>query len=150
MEDTIRQLIVDDFKKRMQSITKLNGYHHDMGSNIFVYRTEDWQVSELPGGDIRDGDESVEVSGDHHVFTLDIKFEAKISGTTSLRGVRKVIADVTKAVGATPKFSDLIVTVRPVSNEAPEFNKKDKLFCSVAMNFEIIYITRAFDPYNVI
>lgn len=149
MADSIRQQIVDGFTTRMQTITKINGYKTDLGANISEHRTEDWQESELPGGDARDGDESIEVSGDEHIFTLDMEIEVKMSGTASQRDVMKIIADVTKAVGVS-KFSGFIETVRPVSNEAPDFEKKDKQFGSITMKFEVIYRTKAFDPYTTI
>lgn len=147
MVDSIRQKIVDDFKTRMQTITTGNGYETNLGSNIFVWRTEDWQESELPGGDIRDGDEDVEVVDDLHIFTLDMELEVKVSGTVSRADIRKIIADVTVAVGVS-KFSSYILTAIPVSNETPDFDKKDKLFGSIIMKFQVTYTTGAFDPYN--
>jgi hypothetical protein len=148
MKDTIRQRIVDDFEKRMKTIKRLNGYQTDMGLNIFVNRTTDWQESELEGCDIRDGDEEVEAAGAVHSFTLDMDLEVKVKGSASDRYVRRVIADITVAVGKAPKFSDLIDTVKPVSIGSPDFEHKDRKFGTIDMKFKVNYRTRAFDPYN--
>lgn len=147
MADSIRQQIIDAFAARLQTITTGNGYETNLGSNITQYRTEDWQESELPGGDITEGEESIVASGTDHIFTLPLSLAIKVSGAASIADVRKVIADVTKAIGVS-KFSNLIETMTPVSNEEPDFDKRDKLFGGITMNFEVNYRTRAFDPYN--
>ncbi len=148
MADSIRQQIIDAFETRLQTIAIADdGYETELGANISQYRTEDWQESDLPGGDIREGEESIEVSGTHHIFTLPLELEVKVSGTASAADVRKVIADVTKAIGVS-KFSSFVETIRPLSNGEPDFDKKDKLFGGITMNFEVIYRTGAFDPYS--
>ncbi len=147
MPDSIRQQIVDAFETRLQVITTNTGYETNLGNNITQYRTEEWDEADLPGGDITEGDETVVASGTVHTFILSLSLEVKVSGTASIADVRKVITDVTKAVGAS-KISSLIDTLTPTSTGAPEFDKKDKLFGSVEMNFEVIYRTGAFDPYN--
>ena len=149
MADSVRQQIVDAFITRLRTITTINGYETELGSNISEGRTEEWQESELPGGDVREGEESIEVSDPQHSFTLPLELEVKVAGATSRATVRKIIADVTKAIGAS-KFSSLIVYIRPVSNGEPDFDKKDKLFGSITMSFEVVYVTVAFDPYNTI
>ncbi len=154
MADSIRQQIFDALMARLQTISVANGYETTLGANVDERRTTPWQETELPGLNVSEGDEEVTAQGEVHIFSLDINIEVTVTGTASQDQVRKTIADVTQAVGKPPapasdvKFSALIDRVVPVSIGALDFEQKDRKFGSVKLNFNIIYSTWAFDPYN--
>lgn len=149
MADSIRQQIVDAILTRMQTILIVNGYETDLGNNVFEWRTTDLQESELPGLIVRDVSEDVAVRGGNHVCTLNIEVEAKASGTTSATVIRDIIADITKAIGTDINFSNLVQETEPVENESLGFEQKDKKFSGATMRFNCVYVTNAFDPYNL-
>ncbi len=149
MASSVRQLIVDALIARLQTITTINGYETELGSNITEWRTEEWQESDLPGCDVRDPDESTEVKGQHHYNTINFEIEAKVQSATAPDVVRDVIADINKAIGTDPTFGGLAYNVTPVENESIDFEKKDKSFGGVTMKLEISYRIKAFQPYAV-
>lgn len=154
MADSVRQQIFDALITRLQTISVANNYETALGANVHERRTTPWQESELPGLDVREGDEDIAIGGEFHVFTLAIEIEIMVTGTASQADVRKATADVTQAVGKPPlpasdvKFSSLIKRVEPVSTAKPDFEQKDSKFGSILTAFNIIYRTLAFDPYS--
>ncbi len=154
MADSIRQQIFAALITRLQTISVANNYQTALGANVHERRTTPWQESELPGLDVREGDEDVNLLGEYHIFTLAIEIEIMVAGTASQTDIRKAIADVTQAVGKPPapaanvKFSSHIKWVEPGSTAKPDFEQKDSKFGSILMNFNVIYRTLAFDPYN--
>lgn len=149
MAESVRQDVVTDLLTRLATITTANGYETDIGSNVDEHRTTDWQESELEGIDVRDPSEDVEIRGANHAMTIHFEIEAKTTGGTSPEKVRDIIADVTKAIGLSPKFSSSVQDIKPVENESMNFNKKDKLFGSVLMKFDVRYVTKAFTPFSL-
>jgi hypothetical protein len=149
MADSIRQQIVSAFKTRIQTIKISNGYETNIGNNIFEWKTTDFQESELPGADIRDTGEEVEVRGGNHIYTLTIELEAKITGATMATQARDIIADCMKAIGVDPRLGGLVQETKPVNNESLGFEQKDKKIGSLTMKFTLTYITRAFSPYTL-
>ncbi len=149
MTDLIKQKIIDDFQTLMETITTVNLYETNRGSDIEQWRTGDWHVAEdALAGNIEEGEEDIVASGVKHTFTLPLSLDIKVSGSASVATLRKAVADVTKSLGGETKFSTYIDTIRPTSNGQPEFEKKDLLYGSITMNFEVIYNTGDFDPYN--
>lgn len=154
MADSIRRQIFNDLKTRLQTISVVNNYQTALGANVKERRTTPWQASELPGLDVREGDEAVVLQGAWHLFTVACEIEIMVTGTASQSDIMQAIADVTQAVGKPPapaanvKFSSLIIRAEPMSTAKPDFEQKDSKFGSILMNFNIIYRTPAFDPYN--
>lgn len=146
---SIRQQILTAIKTRLQTITVANGYETDIGSNVNVWHTTDFQETELPAIDLRDPAEEVETRGGNHICTLSIEIEAKVSGTTSDVSMRDIIADIIKAVGIDSTFSGLVQDTRPVSNESFGFNQNSKKVASITMKFESRYIIKKFSPYTL-
>ncbi len=148
MADSIRQQIIDALKTRLEDVTTINVNETEVGSNIFEWRTTDWQESELEGINIRDTNESVEVRGGNHACSLDIELEAKVAAGTSPAKSRAVIADVTKAIGSDPRFGGLVQHTTPVENEM-DIEQKDKKFSTILMKFNLKYVTKAFSPFTL-
>lgn len=154
MADSIRQQMFDALITRLKTISVANNYKTVLGTNVYESRTTPWQASELPGLDVREGEEGVVAEGEHHIFTLEIEIDLVVSGTASPRDNREGIADVTQAVGKPPlpapneKFSPYARVV-PVSTGKPVLEQKDSKFVSTQINLNVVYRTLAFDPYQV-
>jgi hypothetical protein len=152
--DSIRQQIVDALVTRLEGILVNKGYETDLGLNIFEWRTTDFQESELPGCVVRDPDEETEVKGQYHYNKLNIEIEAKtknspVTALTTARESRKVIADITRAIGTDPTFGGLAIMTDPVDNESLDMEQKDRQFGSILMKLNILYRTKMFQPFSV-
>lgn len=143
-----RQRIVTELAAVLSKITKLYGHRTDLGSNVFEWKTTPYQEVDLPCVNIRDGQESVIVSGRQHQYTLDLQLEIRVSASTSAEIAREVIADITVAIGQNVTLDGLIINITPISTELLDFGQMDKKFGSITMVFEILYITDIFKPYN--
>lgn len=143
-----RQQIITELLSVFSKLTKLYGHKTDLGSNVFEWKTTDFQETDLPGMGLRDTDEIVEVKGSNHYYTLTIEIEAKVQASTSTSAAREVIADIMTIIGQNCTLGGLAVNVRPVENELLDFEKANKKFGTILMKFEVQYITKAFQPYS--
>lgn len=148
MADSRRQRIVEKLISIFEKNTKLYGHKTNLGSNVFEWKTTDFQESDLPGMNLRDTDEAVEVKGLNHYYTLTIEIEAKVQASTSTTTAREVIADIMTIIGQNCSLGGLTTNIRPVENELLDFEKANKKFGTILMRFEIQYITKAFQPYS--
>lgn len=148
MTDSRRQRIITELLSIFKKNTKLYGHKTNLGSNVFEWKTADFQESDLPGMDLRDTGEEVEVKGLNHYYTLTIEIEAKVQASTSTAAAREVIADIMTIIGQNCSLGGLTVNIRPVENELLDFEKTNKKFGTILMKFEIQYITKAFQPYS--
>lgn len=146
---SVRQQIVDAVETRLKTIKTANGYETDIGLNVNVWHTTDFQETELPAIDIRDVSEVMEVRGGNHICTLTVEIEAKVSGSASGVTMRDILADIIKAVGTDSTFSNLVQETRPLQNDSFGFGKNDKLIASILMTFEMRYLVKAFKPYTL-
>lgn len=148
MADSRRQQIVDQIKTLLATITVANGFNTNTGSNVFEWKGIDFQDTELPGVDVRDPSEEVETRGGNHLHTLTIDIEAKVSASTSTNQAREVLADIETLMGSNQNLGGLAHLVRPVQNELLDFEKVNNKFGSVSIRLEIVYATKAFQPYS--
>src|SRR6266478_147352 len=100
-----RQDIIDAIKSRLQTISTTNGYHTNLGANVFVYRDAPIEPYELPALVVKDYkctkvDEltDVNLSFENWNVFIEVEFVFATSGN-SITDVRKGIADVYKAIG---------------------------------------------------
>lgn len=149
MADSIRKQIMTAFVNRMKTITVAGGYETDIGLNVGEWRTEDFQAADIEGMDVRDTGEATEVIGGNHLSTISIEIESKVSGGTSPDMARKVVADISKAIGTDRGFGGLVQRALPAQNESLGFDRKDRMFGSILMSISLSYITKPFKPYDL-
>jgi len=133
---------------KMKLIKKAYLHSTDLGENIFEWKTDNFQESDLPGMSLRDLTEDIEVRGTNHKHVLSIELEIKVQASTSLAIARQVMADVMVAVGQCGNLGGLIFTITPVNNELLDFEKGNKRFGTILLSFNIEYATKAFQPYS--
>ncbi len=143
-----RQRIVDRIKVLLATINTSNGFRTCVGDNLFEWKTFDFQDTELPGIDVRDTSETVNVVGGRHFYTLLIEIEAKVSASTSTQKGRHVLADIIKLMGQNFNLNNLAHKITPVENELLDFEQGNKKQGTVLIKFEVEYATKAFQPYS--
>lgn len=148
MPDSRRQQIIDQIKTLLATVTIANGFKTDVGSNVFEWKSTDFQDTDIPGIDVRDPDEAVETRGGRHFYNLTIEIEAKVSSSATTNEAREVLADIQTLMGSNQNLGGLAHLVRPVQNELLDFEKMNNKFGSVLIRFEVAYATKAFQPYT--
>ncbi|MCP4989332.1 MAG: hypothetical protein GY928_25735 [Colwellia sp.] len=143
-----RQQIMTELLSIFSKLTKLYGHQTNLGSNIFEWKTIDFQSTELPGIDVRDTSEIVETRGGRHYYTLTIELEAKVSASTSTAVAREVLADIQTLLACNQNLGGLVHLVKPVQNELLNFERVNNKFGTVSMTLEVEYATKAFQPYT--
>jgi hypothetical protein len=147
MAKSIRQSIIESVIARLQTITTVNGYETNLGSNVFDWKVIDVEQSALPCVIVKDTTETITTRGGNHNCVLSIELEAKSFGSDK-EVVRNIIADMIKAIGVDPNFDAKVYGTTPVENETLDFEHHDKLYSTISMNFEVKYSTLAFQPYQ--
>lgn len=148
MANPRRQRIVEELISIFQKITKLYGHKTNLGSNITEWKTTNTQEEDLPCMDVRDTSEEVEVKGSLHYYKLTIELKAKVQASTSTQVAREVIADVITIMGKNCTVNGLAYNVTPIENELLDFEKADKKFGTISLQFTVWYRTKAFQPYS--
>lgn len=103
MAKTIRQRICEELKTQFQTITTANGYETNVGSKVFLWKSADWQDAEMPGVNLQDMTEEINlvkvgVRTEEHILTFEA-FAACSTGTTSVETARKLAGDIVKLLG---------------------------------------------------
>jgi hypothetical protein len=143
-----RQRIVDQIKALLMTVTVTNGFKTDIGSSVFEWKSTDFQITDMPGVDVRDPEEQVATRGTNHIYTLTIEIEAKVSASSSTNQSREVLADIQTLMGSNQNLGGLVYKVTPVDNELLDFEKVNNKLGSVLIRFEVEYATKAFQPYT--
>ena len=147
MADSIRQQIIDAIETQLGTILTTNGYETNLGSNIFVWKPEPFAATEVPGADIQDQEETIDLAVWLHEHSLTLAVKVVGSGTTVTADLRKYIADVTKAVGVDLTWGSLAQDTAFSGTDLIEVEVNDKVRMGVQMNFTVQYNTAPFDPY---
>lgn len=142
-----RQDILDHIVLALQAILTTGGYHTNLGSNVFLFRTSALNENELPAAVVRDVDQKklAEYAGNpgliDWLMTVEIElFCMGAQGSDVL--ARQMMADVNKAVGIDMKFGGYAEYTTPVSDELKvEQGLKEKIVGGAFMRFQIVYRT---------
>ena len=150
MADSIRQSIINAIDARLKTITIANSYETDLGRNVFEHRTTALGDSELPGINFRDvgcdvSEEDVAIGQHGYELIMEAEILVKEGSTTAVQ-IRKMIADVIKAIGVDPRWGNLAVRTSPVSDSL-KFEQSEKIIAGALLTFPIIFRTNKFNPY---
>src|SRR4030067_3027726 len=147
MADSIRQQIMNAVKTRLQAITTVNGCNYNLGSNVFEWRNTPVSDSELPALIYRDISCDTEYFETHrHRLHIEVELAMKdIAAST----IRKMIADVIKAIGVDVQWSNLAINTHPEGDEII-IKQSEKIIEGASVKFAIEFRTKEWDPYTTI
>lgn len=97
-----RQTIINDLDAKLKAIKIVNGYGTDAGNHVFAWREDELQPHELPGIVYTDriaGKRIGSIGSFRWALTVDVYCYAA-AGKDTPAGVRILVADVLKALGA--------------------------------------------------
>jgi hypothetical protein len=143
-----RQQICDAFKTRMQTILTASGYETNIGQKVKEWRTSafDGVTPSLSFADKSQETEQRVGNVHHHRLLIEVTAVAGDGENTDTL-LRKILADITKAVGTDRKFSGLVFNTDPVKDEM-SIEKQDKTIGAVKVTFALHYRTENFNPYQ--
>lgn len=151
MADSRRQQIVDAVKTRFQAITVAGGYETNIGNNVFEWRdipSVMVEENDMPCVLVRDPrteiTQRVSKVQDH-----DLTIEAAVVTATATIPVqvRKMIADIYKAIGVDRTWGGKALDTLPVKDEMG-VEHAGKRFGGATVTFTIRHRTLSYDPYN--
>lgn len=150
MADSKRQLIINAVDTRFKTILVSGGYETDLGQNVFEWRTAALPVANLPGIVLRDPECSVssDVAIGQHEYELKVEAEINVAEGSSTPGeIRKMIADVIKAIGVDITWGGLAQRTEPIEDTI-NMDQKEKIIGGALVSFLIIYRTNAWNAYT--
>jgi len=159
MADSIRQKIVDAVVTRFKTILVAGGYETNLGQKVFVWRdtredADPFGDTELPALNIRDTKCETQYSAiatQRHQHRLTVEVELWTITATVHTQVRKLIADIHKAIGVDRRWE--VAGMKLADNTEPFQDEmgtehKGKLKGGALFKFIVVYSTRAWDPYT--
>ena len=147
MPTSIRQQIINAVDARLKTIKIANGYNYDLGNNVFEWRDAPLSDSNLPALIYRDLSCDTEYLETHR-HKIHIEVELVIKDTLA-SAVRKMIADVLKAIGVDPQWSNLAINTHPEGDEM-QVKQSEKIIGGASVKFAIEFRTKEWDPYVTI
>lgn len=138
-----RQSIIDAIETRMKTILTTGGYQTNVGQRVSVWRITPFADTELPALCIYDTTAEINQDGGiigQFTHTLGIHIEAIASGSATRADVRKMIADVFKAIGTDDSFGGLVEYTSSPSHEI-NLEQAEKAIGSGIIRFTVTYRT---------
>lgn len=149
MADSKRQDIIDAIETRMKTILVAGGYETNLGSNVFIWKATPFQSTEVPGVDVRDVDDISEAQTvGEEIHTMPIECRCHVGTTASMTDVRKITADINKAVGVDVTWSGLAEDTTQVQGGLADIEIGNEVNTIVVVKFSITYVTGRYDSYG--
>lgn len=144
---SMRQQIIDAMDARFKAIKIANGYNTDLGNKVYRWKTTAIEAGETMALIYRDLTADVFESA-HNKHDHRLSCEAEIialAGTITDNEVRKMLADVIKAIGANPFWSGLAITTKITGHSIDAIEQMDKIVGGGKVTFEVHYRTNLFE-----
>ncbi|MBT9171352.1 MAG: hypothetical protein DDT18_01726 [Actinobacteria bacterium] len=146
---SIRQQIMDRVRARLQSITVANGFGFNLGANVFEWQVTPLQEVRLPAIVYRDVENSIELI-EAHRNRLGIEIEIMTrGGDTPIADMRRMIADVHRAIGTDIQWGTLALNTYPQGDRISREIETQNIVGAV-INIVIEFRTREWMPHQQI
>ena len=149
MPDSIRQQIINKIDERLKTIQIINGYETDAGKNVFHYKENPFEQANLPCIEYRDISDSPEYLSFGlflHVIMLEIR--AYANGVNVDKTIRKIRADIEKAIGTDLTWDGLAEDTRQINiSQDIDLEHKEKKNAGILFPIAIEYVSEGWSPY---
>lgn len=150
MADSLRQQIVSAIDTRLKTILISGGYETNAGNNVYEFWSIALEDSELPAIIWRDGAEDTELlvsTTQDRRMTVELTLQAV--GTTAPATLRKVIADVEKAMLVDYTWGGLAIFTSPVDiSDTFDMDHQERRIGVCRARFTVLYRTGYLDSYT--
>lgn len=147
MPDPIQQQIIDAIDTRFKTILVTNGYATNIGQHVNWWKESPLAVSDLPGMNLRDPEESRALGCGIYDRTLSIEIEASVSGSDSPEMARLIEADIEKAIFVDDTW-DGLAGISDITGSKKEAEQKQNKVAKVRVAMQIEYRTTRGDAYT--
>ena len=148
MADTIRQRIVDAIDTRFKAILTSGGYQTNIGNKVFWWKDTPLQISDLPGMNCKDNSPDKSLGCGVEDVILPISIEAATSGSTTAVDLRKIVADLEKAIGVDETWGGL-AQATDLKEEGIFIQQNENKVGLVNLTMVIEYTLVRFDAYTL-
>lgn len=149
---TIRQYVVTALDTLFKTILIAGGYQTDLGDNVFWWRDEPLQLTEMPGIRCRDTLETTVRAIGQHEHSLTIEGVISVNSSDNGETMRKVKADIIKAlqtqIPPNVCLGGYAEDISPMTSETFEVEHEGSKIFGMLVRFEVQYATEPFDPYT--
>lgn len=143
------QLIITAILAKLRTISIANGYETEAGSNIFEWRANPLEETEMPGIVLRDTFPEEVITVGAHEHTLLIELFIFTTGADAVAQARKVIADINKAMGSVDRtWGGLAEDTVPAAGGGIGTDQANKFFAVAVKPYNVIYTTEPFNTYQ--
>lgn len=150
MADSIRQQIMTAIDTRLKTILVSGGYETNAGNNIYEFWDIALEEDELPAIIWRDGAEDTELlvsTTQDRRLTVELIMQAV--GTTAPTTLRKMIADVEKAMLVDNTWGSLAIFTSPLDiTDVFEVDHKERRIGACRAKFTVLYRTGYLNSYT--
>jgi len=148
MADPKRQSIIDALEARLQTILTSNGYETNVGSNVYERHPKPVPIANIPCVIYADVEEEISLVTQETNRFISVELEIFTAGTTALNTIRKILADIEKAIGTDKgTFGGLAVTTWILENTLA-MDQESKIISGAVMTIRIHFKTNQYDPYS--
>lgn len=146
MPTPIHQQIMDAVKDRLESIDGTGSYNTDLSESVYEWSPVLEQIN-LPSAVYRDmAEDPVEYEHSAHAHFLKVEVSlAASNGASTLSDLRKMIADVYRAVGTDQTWAPLAI-LTDWNSFVMNYEEENKKVASALVTFSIKYRTQEFNP----
>ncbi|MBT9169272.1 MAG: hypothetical protein DDT19_02628 [Syntrophomonadaceae bacterium] len=142
----IRQQIMDRVRARLQGITIANGFSFNLGANVFEWQVTPLQEARLPAIIYRDAENSIELI-EAHRNRLGVEIEIMTRGDTAITDMRRMIADVYRAIGTDIQWGALALNTYPQGDRITREIETQNIVGAL-INIVIEFRTREWMPHQ--
>ena len=149
MADSKRETVVQALDTLLETITTTNGYETNAGANVYGWRDTPLDASMLPALVWRDTDSTTPEAGATDIHAMTVEIDAVVicyAAVDAAPQLRKVIADVIKALGSDLTLGGEAQDIRQVSEEV-QVEHDDRKIMAAMLTIEVEFTTGHFDPY---
>lgn len=154
MATSRRQQIVDAVKARFETISIANGYETDIGATVALWRDTinvrpadtDLPLLNILDRSCQSSNSSFAIRKQEHRLTIEV--ELWTASSTVDTTIRKMLADLAKAIGVDRKWGGIADNTEPLGDDIG-VEQQGRKIAGALYKFVIVYHTNAWDPYNV-
>jgi hypothetical protein len=136
---------------QLKTITTANGYTTNLGANVAEWRGYPAETSEMPIAIVRDGEDKLESEHAVHQHELEVAIEIITSGANAVSDVRKMLADVYRAIGVDTSVGGYVNEIEYTGDTLSLVHEEQKIISGL-VSLLLRFKTGPFDPdkiYNV-